>query len=255
MGLLKTPEKFSRELDSLQRDIFRAKIHFDIFNGLRQSWPRFNREISNAPCFWDFTVQAHIDAAVWRLCRIYDKHGSAFQLTRFLEESVQKNPNSFNEIAFRERLKNEPDRDVNGLAKYRRTLNHEQLKKDLRFCSNENPLVKNLRSWRDNVIAHNNYNEDINQSEPFHKRHPLPYEDIQKLIDEAFSIANSYSSLFRAPMHSEEFASKQQTDYQFVLESMTTHLDVKYPQWRKNFHQMTRAHGCLVMRLEIPFHL
>ena len=230
---LNTDEKFSRELNSLQKDIFRAKVHFDIFNGLRQAW--YVREISNAPCFWDFTMQAHIDAAVWRLCRIYDEHGAAFHLTRFLEESVLKAPNLFSEIAFRERLKNDVNRDVDGLAKYRRTLNHEQLKQELWFCSDQNPLVKNLRLWRDNVIAHNNYAEAVVQGEPFHKRHPLPYEDIQKLIDEAFSIANSYSSLFRASIHSEEFASKQHTDYRFVLEAMTTHLDVKYPEWEKNF--------------------
>jgi hypothetical protein len=180
-------------------------------------------------------MQAHIDATVLRLCRIYDEDGAAFHLTRFLETSVQKNPNLFNEIAFRERLKEDAHRDVEGLAKYRRNLNHEQLKQELWFCSDENPLVKNLRWWRNNVIAHNNYDEAINQTELSHERHQLSYEDIQKLIDEAFSIANSYSSLFRASTHSEEFASKQQTDYLFVLDAMTTHLDVKHPGWRQNF--------------------
>jgi hypothetical protein len=234
MGYLKTSEKFSKELDSLQKDIFQAKVHFDIFDGLRQLWPKYFQQIRNSPCFWNYTMQAHIDAAVVRLCRIYDEHRSAFQITRFLEE-IQKNSNLFNEPAFRERLKNDPKRDVDGLAKYRRTLNHEQLKKEIWFCSNENPLVERLRDWRDKVIAHNNYDVAINWSEPFNKKYPLPYEDIKKLIDEAFSIANSYSSLFRASMHSEEFASKQHTDYRFVLESITTHLDIKYPDWRGNF--------------------
>src|SRR5271169_6994724 len=138
MGFLRTPAQFSKEIDSLQRNVFCAKVHFDIFSGLKNSWSEYIREIQNSPCFWDFTMRAHIDACVLHLCRIYDEDGSAFHLTRFLEESIRKNPNLFNEKAFRERLKNETNRDVEGLAKYRRTLNHEQLEKELWFCSNEN---------------------------------------------------------------------------------------------------------------------
>jgi len=233
MGFQKTPKQLSKEIDSLQRDVFYAKVHFDIFNGLRNSWSEYIREIQNSPCFWDFTMRAHIDARVIRLCRIYDEDGSAFHLTRFLEESIRKNPNLFSEEAFRKRLKNETNRDVGTLAKYRRNLNPEQLKKELWFCSNHNPLVKNLREWRNNMVAHFNYNEAINQSEPFHKRHPLLFEHIQELIDEAFSIVNHYSSLFRASVHSTEFASKQHTDYLFVLNSVKAYLEAERLRWEK----------------------
>jgi hypothetical protein len=225
MGFQRTPEQLTKEIDSPQRDVFSAKVHFDIFNGLRNSWSEYIQEIRCSPCFWDFTMRAHIDACVTSLCRIYDEDGSAFHLTRFLEESIRKNPNLFSEEAFRERLKNEAGRDVDGLAKYKRSLNPEQLNKDLRFCSNDNPLVRNLREWRNNMIAHFNYNEAINRSEPFHTRHPLPFEHIQELIDEAFSIVNNYSSLFRASVHSTEFASKRHKDYLFVLNSVKAYLD------------------------------
>jgi hypothetical protein len=117
MGFQKTPKQLSKEIDSLQRDVFYAKVHFDIFNGLRNSWSEYIREIQNSPCFWDFTMRAHIDACVIRLCRIYDEDGSAFHLTRFLEESIRKNPDLFSEEAFRERLKNKTNRDVGTLAK------------------------------------------------------------------------------------------------------------------------------------------
>jgi hypothetical protein len=227
MGFQRSPEKLSKEIDVLQRDVFRAKVHFDIFKGLMEAWPEYNPEIRNSPCFWNFTMQAHIDAVVAGLCRIYDGNRVALQLTRFLEESVKKNPNLFSKAAFEARLKGQAHRDVEGLAKYPRSLNYEQLTKDLWFCSDENPLVKTLRLWRKNIVAHFNYAEAVNQAEPFHKRHPLPFADIQKLIDEAFSIVNSYSSLFRASIHSTEFASKQHTDYLFVLKSLRAHLNAK----------------------------
>lgn len=233
MGFQRASEQLSKEIDSLQRNVFQAKVHFDIFNGLREAWPEYIQEIQNSPCFWNFTMRAHIDAAVLHLCKIYDEDGSALQLTRFLKDSIQKNPNLFNETAFKKRLKDEPNRDVEGLAKYRRNLNHEQLKKELWFCSNDNPLVKNLREWHNNIVAHFNYSEAVNQSEPFHQRCPLLYEDIQKLIDQAFSIVNSYSSLFRASVYSEEFASKQHKDYLFVLKSIKAHLEAQRLLWAK----------------------
>ena len=222
-----TSSELSKQIDVLQGDVFAAKVHFDIFMGLNEEWSKYIDGIRCSPCFWDFTKRAHIDACVLRLCRIYDGHDAALQLTRLLEKSIQKNPNLFSESAFRERLKDEPHRDVDGLAKYQRHLNYEQLNKDIWFCSSKNPLVKNLRAWRDKMIAHFNYDEAVNKSEPFHKRHPLPFEDIRKLIDEAFSIVNSYSSLFRAQTHSTEFASKQHKDYWFVLESMRKRLEME----------------------------
>jgi hypothetical protein len=224
MGFQRTPEKLSKEIDVLQRDVFRAKVHFDIFKGLMEAWPEYNQEIRNSPCFWNFTMQAHIDAAVVGLCRIYDEDDAALQLKRFLEESIEKNPNLFNEAAFKTRLQGQTHRDVEGLAKYTRNLNSEQLKRDRWFCSNDNPLVKTLRAYRNNMVAHFNYSEAVNQSKPFHARYPLPFEDIEKLIDEAFSIVNSYSSLFRASVHSTEFASKQHRDYLFVLKAIREYL-------------------------------
>jgi hypothetical protein len=225
MGSQRTPEQLSKEIDALQSEVFHAKVHFDIFNGLRDSSAAYLRVIRCSPCFWDFTMQAHIDATVIRLCRIYDKHRAAFHLSRFLQESLQKNPNLFSEAPFKTRLKGQTNRDIDHLVKYPRNLNYDQLKRDLWFCSEDNPLVAKLRQWRDKIVAHANYEEVLKQAEPLSKRCPLRYEDLQTLIDEAFSIVNSYSSLFRASIHSTEFASKQHTDYLFVLKAVLAHLD------------------------------
>jgi hypothetical protein len=228
MGFQRTSAQLSKEIDALQKHIFNAKAHYDIFTGLRKSWPQYINEISCSPCFWQLTMRAHIDNTVLHLCRIYDPDVSTLGLPKLLDESIQKNPNLFSETEFRKRLKDEPNRDVESLVQYQRDLNHEQLKKDVWFCSEKNPLVKNLLEWRNNVVAHFNYKEAVNPSEPFHKKYPLLYEDIQKLIDEAFSIVNSYSSLFRAQMHSEQFASKQHKDYLFVLDSIKARLDAEF---------------------------
>lgn len=68
MGFQRTPEQLSKEIDSLQRDVFYAKVHLDIFNGLRNSWAEYIREIQNSPCFWDFTMRAHIDVRAFYVC-------------------------------------------------------------------------------------------------------------------------------------------------------------------------------------------
>jgi hypothetical protein len=105
MGSQRTPEQLSKEIDALQSEVFQAKVHFDIFNGLRDSSVAYVRVIRCSPCFWDFTMQAHIDATVLRLCRVYDEHPAAFHLKRFLEESLKRNPGLFSEAAFKTRLK------------------------------------------------------------------------------------------------------------------------------------------------------
>src|ERR1017187_1412188 len=158
MGFQRTPEQMSKEIDVLQRDVFHAKVHFDIFKGLIEAWPEYNQEIQNSPCFWDFTRQAHIDAAVQRLCRIYDKDNSALQLARFLEESIKKNPNLFSEAAFKACLLHEPHRDV-GRGRFLQFGNHgqanDQFLVELGHCPPlTSPIAARLKIalWADFVV-------------------------------------------------------------------------------------------------------
>lgn len=169
-------------------------------------------------------MQAHCGMAVHYLCRVYDQDHRAIHLPNFLQ-AVDQSEYLFNETAFRERVKGTPGRDVDGLAKYPRSLDRQQLVEDVNFCSNKAPLIKTLIIWRSNIIAHSSYKHLILDTKPFHEKFPLPWEDLKTLIGNGFGIINRYSSLFRASEYSEAFPSHQKNDYLFVLDSIRSRIE------------------------------
>ena len=223
---MKTPTEaeLSEQMTFLQKHLFGAKAHFDIFMGVKESWAKYIDVINSSAAFWNLTIQAHSGMSVLYLCRIYDQHDRAIHLFRFLND-IKKCTHFFNETAFKERLKNEKGRDIEGLAKYPRDLNEKRLAEDIEFCTTTNPLVKNLVKWRNNMVVHFNYEEAIFEKKPFHEKNPLPFEDIETLISRGFDIVNRYSALFRAQQYSENFLSYQKGDYAFVLEHLKRYFD------------------------------
>src|SRR5665213_3444847 len=176
-----TADVLAKQMKVLQDQLFHAKVHYDIYMALSKAWRQHIREMRNSPVFWQFTMSAHSNAAIVYLCRAYDSNETALHLSAFVA-TVERSPGLFSEQAFRIRHKDRPGMD--GLAAYPRTLNLKQLSEDRDFCSRKNPLVANLRRWRNNVVAHFNYEEAVVTKDPMHKRHPLPWVDIKTLIDE-----------------------------------------------------------------------
>ncbi len=88
-----------------------------------------------------------------------------------------------------------------------------QLDRDITFSSNENEKVKNLNTWRDRVIFHNDERELFRQK-PFEDEHPPP--DIEMLIDQGFQILNRYSQFFDTTVYSK--GCRDWKDMRFVFE-------------------------------------
>jgi hypothetical protein len=214
MGKILTADDIAKQIDVLQNQLFNAKAHFEIYMGLAKSWDEHILEIQNSPVFWQFTMKAHIDASVVYLCRVYDSHRAALQLSTFLE-NVEKNIGLFCESEFRKR--HAAGSNVDYLAKYPRTVRANDLTFDMDFCSKNNPLVRTLHRWRHNLVAHFNYEEAVLSKTPMHKRHPLPFKHIKTLIDRGLDILNHYSGLLDAKEYSTQFASRQGSDYTDVL--------------------------------------
>ena len=158
--------------------------------------------------------------AVLGLCRVYDDTKIAdkkcLTLRRFIT-TVETNPGIFQASEFRKRLEKNPH--VESLSQHLTKLDANQIKMDKAFCDDDAP-VKHLRKLRNNVIAHLNYDHAIGKDKDWSKSNPLPYSDIQKLIDRGFNILNRYSGIFIAATHSERLASKQDQDYLEVLKSL-----------------------------------
>lgn len=218
MSAMQVAREFGAEIESLQDELRAAAAHFHLFNGLRNSVPEFETELSKSPLFWSYTQHAHLQAAVISVCRVYDQDRSGSHLGRLLE-NIKTNLRLFDDEKFWERTK-ENFAELMITPKGHRP-SAERLERDIEFCSVRNPLVATLKKWRDNSIAHKNRRIILGRA-AFIENDPLTFEAIQKLIKGGYRILNYYSASFHGIVFS-SFPQKQLNDYQEVLRALVHH--------------------------------
>jgi len=212
--------EFEQQLRGLVDQLFAANLHFKIGSGLRKSWREYYEELVQAHVFWQYTIHAHDTMAVLGLCRVYDNTRAADQrcLTlRRIIATVEANPRVFEQAEFRKRLEQNPHVDY--LSQRLPRLERNQVEADIEFCDKDES-VKALVALRNKLIAHADYEYSIGKEKDYSKSHPLPYEDIQRLIDRGFEIVNRYSGIYIAKTHSDRLASQQDQDYLEVLRAL-----------------------------------
>ena len=211
-------EEFQRLIVSLAQDIVGANIHWRLYSDLTGKRKDFLTEYNQSPAFWTLTFQAHLDATIFRLIRIYDGNSSSLSLRNLLD-TIAANLCIFDRERFLERLKDNPF--VESLASDARKPDERQLRSDIEFSSNDNSLVKNLSVCRSNLYAHKNAENTVkgyNIATDF----PLTEEEIDELLKKGIEILNRYSQLFRASMYSTQIVGYN--DYELVLKSIKINL-------------------------------
>lgn len=218
--------EFNRLLEALVDELIDAHDHFRLHQDLDAAIPEYQAEFNQSAAFWTFTLSAHMDAALLRLCKAYDLYEGkpSLNLRNFLE-TIEANLQLFDEPNFRERLKD--NAFVDSLAKDSRKPDARQLRKDLESVSNANPLVKNLTFWRHNYLAHRSRTSALNPK-AFAGKNPLLFSDIKALIDNGLRIMNRYSSLFSASVHT----SVPVKDYKYLLNAVRRDLKRRTSTWR-----------------------
>ncbi len=139
-----TEAEFGEFTNKLKEEIPSACIDFRMYRDLRDACVEHEIVVQQSKAFWPMTLDAHLNSAVLRLCRIYNAQKSSLNLVYWVE-TIRDNPKWFSEQAFRAR---NPGRNYYGSP------DSEQLKKDIGFASEENPTVKNLIRFRGSLIAH-----------------------------------------------------------------------------------------------------
>lgn len=122
-----TADEIFGQIKRLQNELFETDVQFELYAGLRKSAPDYVDEFKLSRLFWDYTLTAHINMVVLRLCRIYDTHDQAFSLPIFLK-TVESNSHLFDKEAYLERNKDNPN--LEWLAQYPRGINLEDLKEN-----------------------------------------------------------------------------------------------------------------------------
>jgi hypothetical protein len=146
----------------------RANTHFYFFRELFNAYNKeYHNEMYPAADFWAYTMRAHLEAAVLNLCKLFDKPRTALRLHDFLN-------------------------DVSGtvLAESRQEFDHHR-----KFCDpngDANRTVKNLRRWRDEIIAHTNSARALSIPGASEKL-AFDQQAIQELIDKCFAILDRWA--------------------------------------------------------------
>jgi hypothetical protein len=206
--------EFKGLLESLVDELIDAHDHFRLHQDLDAAIPDYQAEFNQSAAFWTFTLSAHIDATLLRLCKAYDLYEGKPSLNlRNLLETIKANMHFFDEPHFRMRLKENPF--VDSLATGARKPDSVELQKDLQSVSDADPLVKKLTIWRHNYFAHRSRASALNPKD-FSARNPLLFSEIGALIDNGLRIVNHYSSLFNATVHT-SFPIK---DYKYLLNAV-----------------------------------
>src|SRR5437763_15135400 len=104
---IKSSDEFETLLNALATELVHANIYFKLHYDLKSATTEFENEISQSRTFWFLTFQSLLDAALFRLCRIYDTDPRSNGLFNFLN-MIKENLHIFDETNFRERLKDNP---------------------------------------------------------------------------------------------------------------------------------------------------
>lgn len=195
-----TSEELNKLLDALAQEIVDANICHRLYIDLLGSISENKRAFSQSNTFWNFVFISLDDARIIRLCKVFDQESKSLNLYNLLV-TIKANIHYFKKDHFRERLRENAFVEI--LARDDRIPKEEQLDKDIWFASSENPLVKKLIIWRNNIIAHLGAKVSLGQDKIL-KENPLDNKRIETLLDESFSIFNRYSSLYRASTYSKK---------------------------------------------------
>ena len=212
------PKYNSDELGSLIQSVadnlIDAGIHYRLFRDLVEAVPDHSVVLNDARAFWTLTFVGHRDAALFRICRVYDQERRAIGF-RTLLGAIQENTELFDEGHFRARLKG--NLYVDDLARVDRIPPPQQLLDDIAATSDQNDLVKRLVILRNNIFAHTS-REYVLRPDRFKAELGLEADDVWALIDRGLGIVNRYADMFHAHTYAKEIVGRD--DYNSVLNSL-----------------------------------
>jgi len=160
----------------------------------------YSEEFVQPNTFWYFALTALNEARLIRLCRVFDQESASLNLYNLLD-TIKVNVEFFGQDHFRERLRD--NAFVNSLSQDSRIPDKSQLDKDIEFVSLQNPTVRKLIIWRNNIIAHRGAKVSLGKNEIV-ARNPLSEDEVISLLEGCFQILNRYSSLYNASFYSRQ---------------------------------------------------
>ena len=189
-------DQFEKLTKSIATDMQTLAFHWRLYGDLRSSVGEFETELNESCTFWNLTFDAHRDATLFRLCRIYDQHSNALNLRNWL-------------IAMRD------NQDHFDASKPMPTTT--ELQYDIPLVSDCDPEVKMIVRLRNNLIAHRAA-KSITCAATAASNCSPKHDDIDLLINRAREVVNKYTTYLNRESFSTTIVGHD--DYRNVLESV-----------------------------------
>jgi hypothetical protein len=191
---LKKGEELTLLFDALANEIIYANSYHRLLCELLESRQNNFKAYNESNTFWHLAFQALNDSRMVRLCRIYDTESKSLNIVNLLD-TIKANIHLFSEENFRNRL--QKNAFVDSLAKDAHVPQINQLEEDIKSASCQNPIVKKLIIWRNNIIAHTGTKSALKKNQIL-VENPISKDEIEQLLQQSSDIFNRYSFMYCA---------------------------------------------------------
>jgi hypothetical protein len=208
---IRNSAELQRLLVAIAKELVEANIFFRLHMDLIAASREFADEMNESWTFWDRTIASHLDAAILRLCKIYDQKPRNLGLFGLLD-TVRANPHLFSAEEYTKRMEG---RAPNLLIDGPPILDLPTLETDIAHVRRgTNAMVDRLVNVRHNYYSHRNA-DDVVADVTVGVKHPITRDEVGTLLRDGMEIANRYNALFDANFYSTQMVGHD--DFKHVL--------------------------------------
>jgi HEPN superfamily AbiU2-like protein len=220
--------EFEKLIGALARELVDANIFFRLHTDLLKAATEYTDEMNQTATFWDRTIHAHLDAAVFRLCKIFDQDTRNLSLPGLLD-TVRANPHLFEPAAFEKRMEGREFAET--LKADPPKLDRALLDQDIAYVTRaNNAVVDRLINVRHNFYSHRNA-KDVVAGQVVGEKYSLTRDDVHELLRGGMRIANHYSVAFSAQSYSTQMVGHD--DYIWVLKAVRARLKARQQEFEE----------------------
>jgi hypothetical protein len=217
---IQSDDELSSLMCKLSQDLSDSYVYHNIKDGLQQSIMSHDRVFGQSTTYWYFSIRAFQTGSMLSLCRVFDQSFRNLSLHNYLCV-IAKNIEYLSDDRFRKR--NSKNRFVENLLLRRSIPNLSEVMADIESVSDNNPLVKKLTIWRNNIVAHTGGNSLLKYFKILDDN-SISNEEFLNLIDLGYAKLNKYSLLLDGSEYSRTVF--QQEDYKNLLRNAKESIDL-----------------------------
>ena len=209
----KDSKEFDLALTTLANELVHANVFYKLFEDIKESFREYRNEVRESQTFWGLVHESLRESALIRLCRVYDDGPKKNSLPNILR-AINENPHFFDLESYADRMKE--NEHIDPIERHQMP-DDEQVNLDIEFVSENNPAVKKLIKWRNNLFVHRNSTLVIKGKNL--NREDIPtFGDVTELLDKGMAIVNRYMGLFRSTTYSTQMIGYD--DYKYVFKCL-----------------------------------